>query len=107
MRFHPLFTTTYQQRYQRLLHNYCTVCCSAFWGRASTGPQSARTYLRSIERIYVRYWSTEIIDGQPRRVQRSERLCFKDDKYYSKKAKAVTLLRDKCMVRSTSRIRAV
>jgi len=48
--------------------------------------------------FYVRYWSTEIIDGQPRRVQRSERLCFKDDKFYSKKAKAVTLLRDKFML---------
>ena len=32
--------------------------------------------------LYVRYWTSEIVDGKARRVQRSERLCEKNDKYY-------------------------
>jgi len=32
--------------------------------------------------LYVRYWTSEIVDGKPQRVQRSERLCDKDDKCY-------------------------
>ena len=45
--------------------------------------------------FYVRYYLSEIVDGQRRRVQRSERLCKKDEKYYAPNAKAVRLLRDK------------
>lgn len=45
--------------------------------------------------FYVRYYVTEIVDNKPKRVQRSERLCFKDEKYYAENAKAVKLLRDK------------
>ncbi|HTC49282.1 MAG TPA: site-specific integrase [Candidatus Aquilonibacter sp.] len=32
--------------------------------------------------LYVRYWTSEIVDGKPQRVQRSERLCDVDDKCY-------------------------
>jgi integrase len=32
--------------------------------------------------LYVRYWTSEIVDGKPQRVQRSERLCDVDDKHY-------------------------
>jgi len=32
--------------------------------------------------LYVRYWTSEIVDGKPQRVQRSERLCDADDKHY-------------------------
>ena len=31
---------------------------------------------------YVRYYATAIVDGTSARVQRSERLCEKNDKYY-------------------------
>ncbi len=48
--------------------------------------------------FYVRYWATEIVARHPKRVQRSERLCFKDEKHYAVKAKAVKLLRDKFML---------
>lgn len=48
--------------------------------------------------FYVRYWATEIVDGHPKRVQRSERLSSKDDKHYAVNAKAVKLLRDKFML---------
>jgi integrase len=47
--------------------------------------------------FYVRYWATEIVDGRAQRVQRSERLCEKNDKYYARNAKAVKLLRDDFM----------
>ncbi|MGE5734163.1 MAG: hypothetical protein ACM34E_03635, partial [Acidobacteriota bacterium] len=47
--------------------------------------------------FYVRYWATEIVDGRSQRVQRSERLCEKNDKYYGRNAKAVKLLRDDFM----------
>lgn len=42
--------------------------------------------------FYVRYWAEEIVDGRSQRVQRSERLCEKSDKYYSRNSKAVKLL---------------
>lgn len=47
----------------------------------------------------MRYWITEIVDGQPKRVHRSQRLCFKDDKHYAVNAKAVKLLRDAAMLK--------
>jgi hypothetical protein len=31
--------------------------------------------------FHVRYYTTEIVDGQPKRVQLSERLCLKDNKH--------------------------
>jgi integrase len=39
--------------------------------------------------FHVRYYDSEIIDGTVRRVQRSERLCSKDDKHFSTTCKAV------------------
>jgi integrase len=39
--------------------------------------------------FFVRYYVTEIVDGKPARVQRSERLCSKDDKYHSRTCKPV------------------
>lgn len=47
--------------------------------------------------FHVRYYTTEIVDGQPKRVQRSHLLCRKDDKHFSKTCKAVKLLRDEEM----------
>jgi hypothetical protein len=47
--------------------------------------------------FHVRYYTTEIIDGQPRRVQKSHLLCHKDNKHSSKTCKAVKLLRDEFM----------
>jgi integrase len=43
--------------------------------------------------FHVRYYQTEIIDGQPKRVQRSHRLCAKDQKHHSRACKPV---RQKC-----------
>src|ERR1035437_212613 len=42
--------------------------------------------------FHVRYYTTEVIDGQPKRVQRSERLCSKDNKHHSTKCKPVQQL---------------
>ena len=44
--------------------------------------------------FHVRYYTTEIVDGQPKRVQRSKRLCTKDRNtgHGSKTAKAVKML---------------
>jgi integrase len=42
--------------------------------------------------FHVRYYRTEIVDGQPRRVQRSERLCTKDNKHHSTTCRAVKTL---------------
>jgi integrase len=42
--------------------------------------------------FFVRYYVTEIVDGTPRRVQSSYRLCAKDDKYHSRTCKAVKQL---------------
>jgi integrase len=39
--------------------------------------------------FHVRYYVNAIVDGQPRRVQRSERLCSKDNKHHSTKCKPV------------------
>ncbi len=32
--------------------------------------------------FHVRYYTTEIVDGQPKQVQRSERLCTKDTRHH-------------------------
>ena len=39
--------------------------------------------------FFVRYYVSEIVDGRPTRVQRSYRLCSKDDKHHSRTCKAV------------------
>ena len=39
--------------------------------------------------FFVRYYVSEIVDGKATRVQRSYRLCGKDDKYHSRTCKAV------------------
>ena len=47
--------------------------------------------------FFVRYYITEIVDGNPVRVQRSHRLCEKSEKYYARNAKSVKLLRNDFM----------
>src|SRR6516164_10871229 len=47
--------------------------------------------------FHVRYYLTEIVDGHPKRVQRSHRLCTKDNKHFSTSCKAVRLLQDDFM----------
>jgi integrase len=42
--------------------------------------------------FHVRYYVTEIVDGKPQRVQRSERLCTKDNKHHSVTCKPVKQL---------------
>ena len=39
--------------------------------------------------FFVRYYVSEIVDGKPRRVQLSHRLCSKDDKHHSRTCKPV------------------
>jgi hypothetical protein len=43
--------------------------------------------------FHVRYYATAIVDGKPKRVHKSHRLCAKDDKYHSRSCKP---LRQKC-----------
>jgi integrase len=47
--------------------------------------------------FHVRYYTTEIVDGQTKRVQRSERLCSKDNKHHSTKCKPVQQLAARTM----------
>jgi hypothetical protein len=49
--------------------------------------------------FHVRYYTMQIVDGQPKRVQKSHLLCHKNEKYYSTTSKAVKLLRDEFMLR--------
>jgi integrase len=42
--------------------------------------------------FHVRYYASEIVDGKPGRVQRSKRLCTKDNKHHSVTCKAVKQL---------------
>jgi hypothetical protein len=49
--------------------------------------------------FFVRYTGeVSIVDGKEKRVQRSQRLCDKSEKYYALDAKAVKLLRDEFML---------
>ena len=50
--------------------------------------QNGYIYLAS-GAFFVRYYVAEIVDGKPTRVQRSYRLCDKDEKYHSRTCKAV------------------
>src|SRR2546425_11632096 len=61
--------------------------------------QSGHIFESASGAFHVRYYTTEIVDGQARRVQRPHLLCHKDDKHYSTKCKAVKLLRDEFMRR--------
>ena len=61
------------------------------------GTQHGQLYERS-GAFYVRYRTTEVIDGVPQRVQRSKFLAFKDDEYYSVKSKKLKLKRDEVML---------
>jgi integrase len=49
--------------------------------------------------FHVRYYTAGIVDGQPKRVQRSERLCSKDNKHHSTKCKPVQQLAAQIMER--------
>lgn len=51
--------------------------------------QTGTVYERPNGRFYIRYYRTELVDGKPTRAQRSEWLCDKDDKHYSRSCKAV------------------
>src|ERR1700739_3247308 len=42
--------------------------------------------------FFLRYYTTELVDGQLRRVQKSQRLCAKDTVHHSKSCKAVRQL---------------
>jgi hypothetical protein len=50
--------------------------------------QTGTVYERS-DVFYIRYYRTELIGGKSTRAQRSEWLCDRDDKHYSKTCKAV------------------
>jgi hypothetical protein len=63
--------------------------------------QAGRIYEAS-GKFYVQYRRTEIINGKPERVQRSEFLCDKDTKYYNTDCKAVKLKRDEFMLKVNS-----
>jgi len=52
--------------------------------------------------FHVRYYVTEIVDGKPTRVQRSERLCTKDNKHHSVTCKPVKQLAANVMERVNS-----
>src|SRR5579864_1656531 len=66
------------------------------WGGHMGRYQSGYVYEAS-NAFFVRYYVTEIVDGKPTRVQRSHRLCTKDDKYHSRTCKPVKSLRDEFM----------
>lgn len=63
------------------------------------------TIYESSGSFYVRYsvGMTVSKNGKPRPVQKSHRLCEKNDKYYSSKARAVKLLRDAFMITVNTR----
>jgi integrase len=52
--------------------------------------------------FHVRYYVTEIVDGKPTRLQRSERLCTKDNKHHSTTCKPVKQLAADVMERVNS-----
>lgn len=60
--------------------------------------QTGHIYAAS-DSFYVRYWTTEITEGQPKRVQRSEWLCNKDAQHFSATSKPVKQKRDEVMAK--------
>ena len=52
--------------------------------------------------FHVRYYTTVVVDGHLKRVQRSERLCTKDNKHHSTKCKPVQTLAAVVMARVNS-----
>ena len=63
-------------------------------GNRMTRHQTGYIFESKSEAFHVRYYTTEIVDGHAKRVQRSHLLCRKDNKYFSKTCKAVKLKRD-------------
>jgi hypothetical protein len=59
-----------------------------------------RGYIYEASRFFfVRHNVTEIVDGHPKRVQRSRRRCAKSGKHCARDCKAVKLLRDEFMLK--------
>ncbi len=54
---------------------------------------------KRVTAFYIKYYVTELQDGKPVRVQRTERLCDKDDKHFSETCRAVQQLAAKVMER--------
>ena len=59
--------------------------------------QTGYSFESASSAFHLRYYITEIVDGQPKRVQKSHLLCRKDNKHFSQTCKAVKLLRDDFM----------
>jgi integrase len=64
---------------------------------SKTRHQQGHIFQSASKAFHIRYYSTEIIDGQPVRVQKSRLLCHKDEKHFSKSCKAVRLLAEDFM----------
>jgi hypothetical protein len=68
-------------------------------GKAGSMAHLQRGYVYEASRaFFVRYCVTEIVNGEPKRVQRWHRLCEKGGKYYASDCKAVKLKRDEYML---------
>src|SRR5271169_6648498 len=64
---------------------------------SKTRHQQGHIFQSASKSFHIRYYGTEIIDGQPVRVQKSRLLCHKDEKHFSKSCKAVRLLAEDFM----------
>jgi hypothetical protein len=68
-----------------LLHKFRSGACKSPTGETMGRHQTGYIFESKSGAFHVRYYTTEIVDGQPRRVQKSHLLCRKNNKYYSRK----------------------
>jgi integrase len=66
-------------------------------GRHQQRHQTGYIFQSASGSFHIRYYSTEIVNGQPVRVQKSHLLCRKDARHFSKSCKAVRLLAEDFM----------
>jgi integrase len=66
-------------------------------GRHQQRHQTGHIFQSASGAFHIRYYGTEIVDGQPVRRQKSHLLCRKDERHFSKSCKAVRLLAEDFM----------
>lgn len=79
------------------MHRYDPEACDSPVGEAIGRHQAGYVSESKSGAFHVRYYTTEIVDGQPKRIQKSHLLCRKNNRYYSRTCKEVKNKRDEFM----------
>ena len=96
MRFQSLVSKGYD-KLPKIRCIFVAFCHTGVGKKQMGRHQTGHIFESASKAFHVRYYQTELVDGVPKRVQKSHLLCHKDNKHHSATCKAVKLLRDEFM----------